>query len=117
MSEEAENWCPATILPNVDRGVCPSFPKKMGWPTAHPHHQLSNLNLSSNFSPLRYHSKLGNFSLQRLQLKATVKTIFYQVPFYLFKLALEVVLVPFVLKGGRGDSVVWVVFRKKLIIP
>ena len=28
MSKEAENWCPATIWPNVGRGVCPSFPKK-----------------------------------------------------------------------------------------
>ena len=30
MSEEAENWCPAMIWPNVGRGVCPSFPKKFG---------------------------------------------------------------------------------------
>ena len=34
MSEEAENCCPVTIWPNVDRGVCPSFPKKnLGWPS------------------------------------------------------------------------------------
>ena len=29
MSEEAENCCPVTIWPNVDRGVCPSFPKEI----------------------------------------------------------------------------------------
>ena len=29
MSEVAENWCPVTIWPNVGRGVCPSFPKKI----------------------------------------------------------------------------------------
>ena len=28
MSEEAENWWTATIWPNIDREVCPSFPKK-----------------------------------------------------------------------------------------
>ena len=29
MSEEAENWCPTTIWPNVGCGVCPNFPKKV----------------------------------------------------------------------------------------
>ena len=52
MSEEAENWCPGRIWPNVGRGVCPRFPKEIGLAYYIVHRLESVLFSCSGASPL-----------------------------------------------------------------